>query len=63
MVRRCVKLCSGLEFAAKIINTKKLSARGKHALYISDVLRMVDADPICEDTPVHTGEYNRRASD
>lgn len=30
VVRRCVKLCTGQEYAAKIINTKKLSARGKH---------------------------------
>ena len=29
MVRRCVQKNTGLEFAAKIINTKKLSARGK----------------------------------
>lgn len=29
MVRRCVKISSGQEYAAKIINTKKLSARGK----------------------------------
>lgn len=29
MVRRCVKLCTGHEYAAKIINTKKLSARGR----------------------------------
>lgn len=28
MVRRCVQKNTGLEFAAKIINTKKLSARG-----------------------------------
>lgn len=28
VVRRCVKKSSGQEFAAKIINTKKLSARG-----------------------------------
>ncbi|TNN54211.1 Calcium/calmodulin-dependent protein kinase type II delta 1 chain [Liparis tanakae] len=27
VVRRCVKLCTGQENAAKIINTKKLSAR------------------------------------
>ncbi|KAJ8778717.1 hypothetical protein J1605_013394 [Eschrichtius robustus] len=27
VVRRCVKLCTGHEYAAKIINTKKLSAR------------------------------------
>ncbi|XP_062269109.1 calcium/calmodulin-dependent protein kinase type II subunit beta isoform X2 [Platichthys flesus] len=32
VVRRCVKLCSGLEFAAKIINTKKLSARDHQKL-------------------------------
>lgn len=29
MVRRCVKVLSGQEYAAKIINTKKLSARGE----------------------------------
>lgn len=29
VVRRCVQKSTGLEFAAKIINTKKLSARGK----------------------------------
>lgn len=29
VVRRCVKLCTGHEYAAKIINTKKLSARGR----------------------------------
>uniref|UniRef100_A0A8C8WVE9 calcium/calmodulin-dependent protein kinase n=1 Tax=Panthera leo TaxID=9689 RepID=A0A8C8WVE9_PANLE len=31
VVRRCVKLCTGHEYAAKIINTKKLSARGRLA--------------------------------
>uniref|UniRef100_A0A3Q2T9H8 calcium/calmodulin-dependent protein kinase n=1 Tax=Fundulus heteroclitus TaxID=8078 RepID=A0A3Q2T9H8_FUNHE len=30
VVRRCVKLSTGQEYAAKIINTKKLSARGKN---------------------------------
>lgn len=30
MVRRCVKVLSGQEYAAKIINTKKLSARGEN---------------------------------
>uniref|UniRef100_A0A8C9V9P5 calcium/calmodulin-dependent protein kinase n=1 Tax=Scleropages formosus TaxID=113540 RepID=A0A8C9V9P5_SCLFO len=29
VVRRCVKVLSGQEYAAKIINTKKLSARGR----------------------------------
>ena len=29
MVRRCVQKATGLEFASKIINTKKLSARGE----------------------------------
>jgi len=28
IVKRCVQRHTGLEFAAKIINTKKLSARG-----------------------------------
>ncbi|XP_062873635.1 calcium/calmodulin-dependent protein kinase (CaM kinase) II beta 1 isoform X22 [Trichomycterus rosablanca] len=32
VVRRCVKLCSGQEYAAKIINTKKLSARDHQKL-------------------------------
>uniref|UniRef100_A0A8C2V145 calcium/calmodulin-dependent protein kinase n=1 Tax=Chinchilla lanigera TaxID=34839 RepID=A0A8C2V145_CHILA len=31
-VRRCVKLCTGHEYAAKIINTKKLSARDHQKL-------------------------------
>lgn len=30
VVRRCVKVLSGQEYAAKIINTKKLSARGEN---------------------------------
>lgn len=30
MVRRCVKVLSGQEYAAKIINTKKLSTRGRY---------------------------------
>jgi hypothetical protein len=32
VVRRCVQKSTGLEFAAKIINTKKLSARGKNSV-------------------------------
>ncbi|XP_071258543.1 calcium/calmodulin-dependent protein kinase (CaM kinase) II beta 1 isoform X22 [Salvelinus alpinus] len=32
VVRRCVKLCTGQEYAAKIINTKKLSARDHQKL-------------------------------
>lgn len=41
MVRRCVKVLAGQEYAAKIINTKKLSARGgwqSHALPPSGAL-------------------------
>uniref|UniRef100_A0A2I3HZZ1 calcium/calmodulin-dependent protein kinase n=1 Tax=Nomascus leucogenys TaxID=61853 RepID=A0A2I3HZZ1_NOMLE len=38
VVRRCVKLCTGHEYAAKIINTKKLSAR-KH----SNIVRLHDS--------------------
>ena len=34
MVRRCVKLCTGHEYAAKIINTKKLSARGREGMAV-----------------------------
>lgn len=30
VVRRCMKISSGQEYAAKIINTKKLSARGEY---------------------------------
>ena len=33
VVRRCVQKNTGLEFAAKIINTKKLSARGMYSMY------------------------------
>ncbi|XP_061589997.1 calcium/calmodulin-dependent protein kinase type II subunit beta isoform X2 [Cololabis saira] len=32
VVKRCVKLCTGQEYAAKIINTKKLSARDHQKL-------------------------------
>lgn len=34
VVRRCVKISSGQEYAAKIINTKKLSARGRKHKYM-----------------------------
>ena len=34
IVRRCVQKSTGLEFAAKIINTKKLSARGMFYYFI-----------------------------
>ena len=34
VVRRCVKLCTGHEYAAKIINTKKLSARGRKGMAV-----------------------------
>lgn len=34
IVRRCVQKSTGLEFAAKIINTKKLSARGEWCLFV-----------------------------
>lgn len=35
VVRRCVQKSTGHEFAAKIINTKKLTARGK---FVSTIL-------------------------
>ncbi|KAF7252382.1 Calcium/calmodulin-dependent protein kinase type II delta chain, partial [Varanus komodoensis] len=31
VVRRCMKITTGHEYAAKIINTKKLSARGGYS--------------------------------
>ena len=34
IVRRCVQKTTGLEFAAKIINTKKLSARGRSTVLL-----------------------------
>lgn len=37
IVKRCVQKSSGLEFAAKIINTKKLTARGEFALQFAAV--------------------------
>uniref|UniRef100_A0A8C5WY25 Protein kinase domain-containing protein n=1 Tax=Laticauda laticaudata TaxID=8630 RepID=A0A8C5WY25_LATLA len=33
VVRRCLKITTGQEYAAKIINTKKLSARGGHSVW------------------------------
>lgn len=39
MVRRCVKVLAGQEYAAKIINTKKLSARGRWRVHFSPALR------------------------
>lgn len=43
IVRRCVQKSTGLEFAAKIINTKKLSARGKleRTLYMYKPMMMM----------------------
>lgn len=32
-MRRCVKVLAGQEYAAKIINTKKLSARGRWGIH------------------------------
>ena len=33
VVRRCIQKTTGYEFAAKIINTKKLSSRGMEVVY------------------------------
>lgn len=44
VVRRCMKISSGQEYAAKIINTKKLSARGELTVFNThgmDVFLMV----------------------
>ena len=35
VVRRCMKIPTGQEYAAKIINTKKLSTRGEDELSLS----------------------------
>ncbi|KFV61306.1 Calcium/calmodulin-dependent protein kinase type II subunit alpha, partial [Dryobates pubescens] len=48
IVRRCVKVLAGQEYAAKIINTKKLSARGweagtPHNLSVSAAVRLHDS--------------------
>ena len=40
VVKRCVQRHTGLEFAAKIINTKKLSARGNNMTSIVRTLRL-----------------------
>jgi hypothetical protein len=37
IVRRCIQLSTGAEFAAKIINTKKLSQRGIFYLFTLDL--------------------------
>uniref|UniRef100_A0A3B4YKC0 Protein kinase domain-containing protein n=1 Tax=Seriola lalandi dorsalis TaxID=1841481 RepID=A0A3B4YKC0_SERLL len=42
VVRRCVKVLSGQEYAAKIINTKKLSARGENLTEDSTNRRTVE---------------------
>ncbi|ETE71738.1 Calcium/calmodulin-dependent protein kinase type II subunit beta, partial [Ophiophagus hannah] len=43
VVRRCVKLCTGHEYAAKIINTKKLSARDSCPVKMSGL-----NEPLCD---------------
>lgn len=42
VVRRCVKLSTGQEYAAKIINTKKLSARGE-SISVDGTIKMYSA--------------------
>ncbi|KAJ9601396.1 hypothetical protein L9F63_000420, partial [Diploptera punctata] len=39
VVRRCVQKSTGLEFAAKIINTKKLSARDRREANVRGMTR------------------------
>lgn len=54
VVRRCVKQSTGQEYAAKIMNTKKLSARGKWSLALqsshNNVCRLVRwlSELLCE---------------
>uniref|UniRef100_A0A8C5U659 Protein kinase domain-containing protein n=1 Tax=Malurus cyaneus samueli TaxID=2593467 RepID=A0A8C5U659_9PASS len=51
VVRRCVKLCTGHEYAAKIINTKKLSARDHQKLEReARICRLLKHSNIGEDT-------------
>uniref|UniRef100_A0AAX7UQE0 calcium/calmodulin-dependent protein kinase n=1 Tax=Astatotilapia calliptera TaxID=8154 RepID=A0AAX7UQE0_ASTCA len=51
VVRRCVKLCTGQEYAAKIINTKKLSARDHQKLEReARICRLLKHPNIGEDT-------------
>lgn len=47
VVRRCVQKSTGLEFAAKIINTKKLSARGK--MNLLKFIAMIMVFSSCQD--------------
>ena len=49
MVRRCVKLCTGHEYAAKIINTKKLSARGRERMAVLAGGSRGQGEPVLED--------------
>lgn len=65
MVRRCVKLCTGQEYAAKIINTKKLSARGKHihcisGFFITDVANSITAQQLSPMCGVPSGISNKK---
>ncbi|CAG08179.1 unnamed protein product, partial [Tetraodon nigroviridis] len=59
VVRRCVKLCTGQEYAAKIINTKKLSARDHQKLEReARICRLLNTPTSC----VSTTAYQRRVS-
>uniref|UniRef100_A0A3B5A416 calcium/calmodulin-dependent protein kinase n=1 Tax=Stegastes partitus TaxID=144197 RepID=A0A3B5A416_9TELE len=60
VVRRCVKLCTGQEYAAKIINTKKLSARDHQKLEReARICRLLKHPNIGEDSCLRTFIYIR----
>lgn len=56
VVRRCMKISTGQEYAAKIINTKKLSARGKPTRVLKRFCRLLDL-PLRQPVTVRLGFY------
>uniref|UniRef100_A0A671MJK1 calcium/calmodulin-dependent protein kinase n=1 Tax=Sinocyclocheilus anshuiensis TaxID=1608454 RepID=A0A671MJK1_9TELE len=63
VVRRCVKLCTGQEYAAKIINTKKLSARDHQKLEREARICRLLKHPNIVEKPQNKCEYGDRGTD